>query len=99
MSNQKHRTREIYKVKNQIYKKAPYVSDVEIDINKINNEFYKSKIFIKVPGKKVLTSVKVDESFYTSLYKAHKAIEKQLQKLFFKRKSRQSIRKIGLEVA
>ena len=90
MSKKVHKAREVFKIKNSLFKVAPNISDVDIRINKVEGGRYKTQISVKVPAKTKLISSKIDESLSQSIEKAHKAILKQINKInrqLFKRKT------------
>ena len=99
MKKRTHKTKEIFKTKNSIYKVAPYISDVEIRVNKLKNGLYKSQIFVHIPNRKNIISTKKDSDFFCSLEKAHKAIVKQIKKAIRVKNMRQTIRRIDLDTA
>jgi ribosome-associated translation inhibitor RaiA len=94
MRRKVHKTREIFKIKNNIYKVAPYIQEVDVKINKLNNGLYKSQIFVHISNRKNIVSTKVDSDFLYSLEKAQKAIVKQIKKTIKLKYMRQTIRKL-----
>ncbi len=82
MKKQKiHKAREIFKIKNQIYKIAPYADDVDIKIDKVENGNFESLIRVHIPNKKSLIAVKKDKSLHNSLEKSRQAILKQVKRI------------------
>lgn len=94
MRRKVHKTREIFKIKNNIYKVAPCVHDIDVKVDKLNNGLYKSQIFVHIPNRKNIVSTKVDSDFLYSLEKAQKAIVKQIKKTIKLKNMRQTIRKL-----
>ena len=99
MKGKTHKTREVFKIKNHLYKVAPNILDIDIKIKRSNDGKIKSQIFVHMPKKKKIVSSKVDNSLTYSLEKAHKAIVKQITKLNKPKIKRQTIRKIDFEMA
>lgn len=97
------RVKEVFKIKNHLYKLAPKISDVDIKIEKNNAGLYKTRIFVSIPKTKPIVSTKQDESISLSLERAHKAIIKQIEKSKFQgplkhkgQQGRKTIRRIDV---
>lgn len=99
MKRKFHRAREVFKIKNHLYRVAPKISSVDIKINQLKSGRYKTQIFVRVPTRKNIVSTKVDESLSDALEKAHRAVLKQIDKTNKRGFKRQTIRKIVLDEA
>lgn len=79
--NKFNKVREIFKIKNQIYKKMPYVNDIDIKIDKAENGQYESLIRLNLAPRKRLIAVKREKSISLALEKSKQAILRQLEKV------------------
>lgn len=87
-----HKAKEVFKVKNQIYKIAPYANDVDIKIDKTDNGKFESLIRVHIPPKKNLIAVKKDKCLKVSLEKSRQAIIKQVKKVNERKKTKRAPR-------
>ncbi len=94
-----HKAKEVFKIKNQIYKVAPYANDVDVKIDKTDNGKFESLIRVHIPPKKSLIAVKKDKCLKVSLEKSRQAIIKQVKKVKEKKKSKRPTRIIVEEAA
>ncbi len=99
MKRKFHKTREVFKIKNHLYKIAPHITEVDIKVSNLKNGLYKSQIFVHIPHRKRIVSTKIDESLTNSLEKAQHAITKQIQKAIRPKIKSKTIRRIDLDLA
>lgn len=99
MTKKFHKAREVFKIKNQLYKVAPFASDVDVRIKRLSTGRYKSQVLLNIPSRKRIVSAKVDDTIPESLEKAYKAAIKQVNKTVKKSFHRKSIRHLELEKA
>lgn len=83
-----HKAKEVFKIKNQIFKVAPYANDVDIKIDRAENGKFESLIRVHIPPRKSLIAVKKDKCIRTCLEKSRQAIIKQVKRIHEKRKQR-----------
>ena len=64
-----HRTREVFKVKNNLYKAAPKILDIDVDIKELKNGRYKARVQTFLPGKKQSLQLRQDQTLIRHLRK------------------------------
>ena len=94
-----HRTREVFKVKNNLYKAAPKILDIDVDIKELKNGRYQARVQTFLPGKKTVVAVKTGSNFNKALTKAQYASLRQIKKVLEANKRRYSIKDLMLEKA
>ena len=77
----KKNLKKVARVKRHINKVFPHANDVDIKVQKLPKEGFKSLIRIKAPKKKTIIAVKIDSDIERSLEKSHQAVVKQIHKL------------------
>ena len=93
------KAKEVFKIKNHLYRVAPNISNVEIKIKQLKSGRFKTQISAHIPTRKNIISSKVNSSLSDALEKAHKAVLKQINKTNKRGIRRQTIRKIVLDEA
>ena len=91
------KTREVFKVKNSIFKAAPNATDVSVDIKKLSDGRFKVRVQTFLPKKKTIVATKSDNSLQRALLKAQEANLKQVRKAFYVKRKNISIRKMYLD--
>ena len=76
-----NRAKEVFKIKNQIYKVAPHTSDIDVQFKRLAGGEYESLIKVHIPHKKNIVAVKRDASLQASIEKSKQAITKQIEKV------------------
>ncbi|MFT6631304.1 MAG: ribosome-associated translation inhibitor RaiA [Bacteriovoracaceae bacterium] len=94
-----HKAKEVFKIKNNIYKIAPYIKDVDVKLAKTYHGKYESLIRVHIPHKKKLFAAKKDECPKLSLEKSRQAIIKQIKKLKKKKLARRALSSSFEEIA
>ncbi|MFT6068011.1 MAG: ribosome-associated translation inhibitor RaiA [Bacteriovoracaceae bacterium] len=87
-------TEELEKIKEHLEKMAPEAVNIDVGLNKKDAGFFESKIKVRLPKRKLLVINKKSLDPFSSLFKGHQAILKQLEK----EKSRMKLKRGGAEV-
>ena len=81
-----HKAKEVFKVKNKIYKIAKAADEVEVQIDKTEKGEYESLIRVHIPPRKNIIAIKKSDSLKSSLEKSTQAAIKQVQRIKNKNK-------------
>lgn len=76
-----HRAREVFKIKNQIFKILPYAKDVDVKIERMDEDLFQTAIKVEIPHHPPLFAAKSAESLKVCLEKNRQAILKQIDKV------------------
>lgn len=82
--------REIFKIKNNIYKIIPNVEFVDIKVQKSEDHTYESQILIKIGNHKKILAIKTNESIKIALQKSHQAVIRQIKRIKEKKARRRN---------
>lgn len=93
MKKKLSKPKEVFKVKNKIFKKFPFVQELNVDIEQVHRGKFKASIMAHIPSYKLIIVSKIHNNFNGALEKSFEAVSKQAKKFKTKKHHTQSLLK------